>query len=327
MNREMTLLSNKTKHFFHVVSNIRPIVWIATYLALVPLFALLYDMLPPGEFRVPDGGAMGYGAWLYYSIVTLTTLGFGDYTPMGTGAQVLTAIEVLCGLVTIGFFLNAVGSLKSEIDVESELEKQRRVHNAAEREKLMKNIPLIMHKLNTFLGYCYAVTTPEDKRGKGDTEYDPDFRFSSMRDLYRPSGLPGDRSKRPAVVGLLACAEHTSIYLDALQSRIDLSIWPELLENCFAFVADCQIFAAGEELCERGERHVSHLGHTSVPAAAQEEEEKRLSAEIAAVDVPTADTARELAPVVELYHFIRSCGNLARNIETNLTTIANQTQN
>lgn len=30
--------------------------------------------------------------------------------------------------------------------------------------------------------------------------------------------------------------------LDSMQSRIDLSLWPEILENSFAFVAACQMF-------------------------------------------------------------------------------------
>ena len=71
-------LSDKTRHFFHVVSNIRPIVWIVLYVVLMPLFAFIYWMLPDGQFRIPDGGTVGYGSWLYYSIVTITTLGFGD---------------------------------------------------------------------------------------------------------------------------------------------------------------------------------------------------------------------------------------------------------
>lgn len=146
--------SDRSRHFFHVVSNVRPLVWICVYLALMPLFAFFYQLLPDWQFRIPDGGGTTYGSWLYYSIVTITTLGFGDYTPAHGGAQALTAIEVMCGMLTIGFFLNAVGSMKSEIDVISEKEKQRRVHEALESDKLLKNIPVLLHKMNLFLAWC-----------------------------------------------------------------------------------------------------------------------------------------------------------------------------
>lgn len=237
-------ISDRLKHFWHVVSNIRPIIWISLYICLVPVFALIYWWLPDGQFRVPDGGTTDFSGWLYYSIVTITTLGFGDYTPMRAAAQCVTAIEVMLGLVTIGFFLNAVGSMKSEIDVASELEMQRQVHNKTERDKLIKNTPVFLHKLNQFLTYCYAVTTPLAKR-ESRLKYNENFTADDMADMNKPSGLAGDYSKRSAVQSLLRYTSSMSLYLDSLQARIDLSLWPELLEDCFAFVANYQMLSPG----------------------------------------------------------------------------------
>lgn len=238
--------SRKLSHFWHIVSNIRPIFWITLYLCLVPLFALFYWWLPDGQFRIPEAGGANFGDWVYYSIVTLTTLGFGDYTPCAAGAQWITAIEVLCGLVTIGFFLNAVGSMKSEIDVESELEKQRLVHNAQETEKLQKNTSVLIFKLNQFLSYCYAVTTPISQRDK-QLQYNDNFTEEDLVDMNKPSGLPDDYSKRSAIESLMKCAGALSLYLDNLQSRIDLTLWPNLLEDCFAFVANYQMLSIDEK--------------------------------------------------------------------------------
>lgn len=242
----MDYIGRKLQHFWHVVSNIRPIFWITLYLCLVPLFALFYWLLPPGQFRIPDAGGANYGDWVYYSIVTLTTLGFGDYTPCAAGSQWITAVEVLCGLVTIGFFLNAVGSMKSEIDVESELDKQRLVHQATEKEKLIKNTSILIFKLNQFLSYCYAVTTPLDKRGK-QLQYNENFNIDDLTDMNKPSGLPDDHSNRSAVESMMKCAGSLSLFLDSMQSRIDLTLWPDLLEDCFAFVANYQMLSIDEK--------------------------------------------------------------------------------
>lgn len=235
-------VSKRLLHFWHVVSNVRPIFWITLYIALVPVFALFYWLLPDGQFRIPDGGTTDYGGWLYYSIVTITTLGFGDYTPQGAGAQCITAVEVMCGLIVIGFFLNAVGSMKSEIDVESELEKQKMLHEAQEKEKLTKNVPIFLHKLNVFLSYCYAVTTPKDKREKSKI-YNENFSEEDLKDMGAPAGIPEDNSSRSAVEGLLAASSSLSLYLDTLQSRIDMTQWPDLLEDCFGFVANYQMLS------------------------------------------------------------------------------------
>lgn len=284
-------LSDRIRHFFHVVSNVRPIIWICLYILLTPVFALIYWGLPDGQFRIPDGAGTDFGSWLYYSIVTITTLGFGDYTPAHGWAQAVTAVEVMCGLVILGFFLNAVGSMKSEIDVETEIEKQRRVHEASEKEKLIKNTPSILHALNLFLSYCYAATTPLGKRDK-QQGYNPDFDIDDMADIYRPSGLTGDLSNRPAVERLMQAASHTSLCLDSLQTRIDLTQWPQLLEDCFTFVANCQMFTAEE-----------------VPS---EENAKKATA------------ANATHPLLPLSAFIKDNAALARNIETELTKISSQ---
>ena len=201
--------SDRVRHFFHVVSNVRPIIWIGSYIALVPVFAVIYWLLPDGQFRIPDGAGTDFGSWLYYSIVTITTLGFGDYTPAHGMAQCVTAVEVMCGLTILGFFLNAVGSMKSEIDVTSEIERQRQLHSANEKEKLVKIRPLLLKRLNTFIYHCENNATQSQ---------------------------------------LIRSAFNISLALDSLQTRVDLTEWPELLECCFTLVADCQLFTDEKEI-------------------------------------------------------------------------------
>lgn len=309
-------LSDRIRHFFHVVSNVRPIVWLCLYIILTPIFALIYSWLPDGQFRIPDGAGTDYGSWLYYSIVTITTLGFGDYTPAHALAQCVTAVEVMCGLIILGLFLNAVGAMKSEIDVESELEKQRRVHAAQEKEKLLKSAPSILHNLNTFLAYCRAVTTPAAHRGDEAGSYNPDFTFNDMADLYKPSDLAIDNSHQPAVERMMKCASRTSLYLDSLQGRIDMTLWPELMEDCFAFVADYQLFASADLFD-------SHR-HAADEAAGDSAAEKEASAKIAAWKGDFKGADKSMAPYTELYHFIKSTGALALKIEAALSRIASE---
>ena len=55
--------------------------------------------------------AVGSGSFrrmLYFSIVTITTLGYGDIVPLTDQARVLVGIEALLGVVLIGLFLNAL---------------------------------------------------------------------------------------------------------------------------------------------------------------------------------------------------------------------------
>lgn len=310
--------SQRVAHFFHVVSNIRPVVWIGLYICITPIFALIYWALPDGQFRIPENAGTDYGSWLYYSIVTITTLGFGDYTPAHPGAQAVTAVEVMCGLIFLGLFLNAVGAMKSEIDVEAEIEKQKALHLSMERDKLEKSMPMVMNSLNVFLAYCYAVTTPLDKRTGEDVKYNPDFSFSDMADMFEPTGLPFDRTNLPGVERLMHSASQTSLALDSLQQRIDLTLWPRLLEDCFGFVANFQIFS-NTDLMFRNPEHIvlTDKGDGSLDTP------KRLSEKIAAWQ-PDDDLSLDpdLKAVAELYEFIKENAEIAMKIETYIAELA-----
>lgn len=324
MNSFIHTLSVRTKHFFHVCSTIRPIAWLSLYIVLVPLFALIYRALPAGEFRIPDGASDGFGSWLYYSIVTISTLGFGDYTPAHGLAQFVTACEVVFGLSIFGFFLNAVGSLKSEIDVESELEKQRLVHQKIEGEKMLLTIPIAIHKLNQFLSYCYIVTTPVEKRKQEMMEFNDKFTFNDLRDLYKPTGLPNDHTLQPAVEGLLRSAKDVSLFLDSIQTRIDLTIWPDLLEECFGFVANCQLFTSENAIIGQLSRMAASEHITAQTTA---EAEKLISDAVSGWDRPVEPVKGDpMNPIIELYFFIRENGELAEKLENSFTIIAGQTR-
>ena len=313
----------RLSHFFHIVSNIRPVVWIGLYICLAPIFGLIYWALPDDQFRLPEGESHGYGSWLYYSIVTITTLGFGDMTPAHGAAQTVTAVEVMCGLIFLGFFLNAVGAMKSEIDVESEIEKQKAVHHAMESNKLMKSVPIVIDALNKFLAYCYAVTTPYEQRGEAEIKYNPAFKFNDLYGMFEPSGLPFDKTKLPAVERLMNSASQTSLVLDSIQQRIDLTLWPALLESCFSFVANYQMFSNTDIMFRNPDKIVldsADGNDIDVEQHLLEKIKNWKSGEEFNVDA-------DIKSIAELFNFIKENAGLAMKIETELSELALTAQN
>jgi hypothetical protein len=77
---------------------------VALYLLIAMLFAFLYGLteaLAPGAFNIPAspaGGTTARGETFYYfSVVTLTTVGFGDITAVHPFVRSLVMLEALIG--------------------------------------------------------------------------------------------------------------------------------------------------------------------------------------------------------------------------------------
>lgn len=56
-------------------------------------------------------GDGGFGSYIYYSGIVLLTVGFGDITPTGFGARMLTLTEAMSGLATIALVISYLPAL------------------------------------------------------------------------------------------------------------------------------------------------------------------------------------------------------------------------
>jgi hypothetical protein len=92
-------------------------------------FALLYHpALHSGQFHIGPGNEPGFGLALYTSVVTLSTLGFGEVTPTAPLFHALAGLEALIGFtlltLTISYILNVYSVLQYLSLLGAELEQQ-----------------------------------------------------------------------------------------------------------------------------------------------------------------------------------------------------------
>lgn len=74
----------------------------------------LIEWLVPGSFVASSGAAINWQQMVYYSYVTLTTLGYGDITPQGPFAQSIVSFEAVLGvLYTVILLSRLVGMQQS----------------------------------------------------------------------------------------------------------------------------------------------------------------------------------------------------------------------
>jgi hypothetical protein len=83
------------------------LLWAAIYLAI--------DAFSPGAIRVGSDPADRQTELLYFSLITLSTVGYGDIVPLSGTARILTAMEGVTGVLYIATTVALlVGRFKSE---------------------------------------------------------------------------------------------------------------------------------------------------------------------------------------------------------------------
>jgi hypothetical protein len=93
---------------------------VCMYIMLGFAFAALFyilNTLSPGSFSAGDSSGHGEGpALVYFSFVTLATLGYGDITPRSHFARSLSVIEALVGMLFIAIFMARLVSMRTDRD-------------------------------------------------------------------------------------------------------------------------------------------------------------------------------------------------------------------
>jgi voltage-gated potassium channel len=80
------------------------------YFVIAAACALLFRQMEgahPGSFRLPEGGDLDTQL-LYFSIVTLTTAGYGDITPVTSVAQISAALEAALGTLYLAILIGRI---------------------------------------------------------------------------------------------------------------------------------------------------------------------------------------------------------------------------
>ncbi|HEY6153524.1 MAG TPA: potassium channel family protein [Candidatus Udaeobacter sp.] len=93
---------------------------IAAYLMLGLMWTVAYwlvdQVTPGGAFSFNTGGStqsMGGFNGIYFSFITLSTVGYGDITPLSRAARWLAAIEAMTGLLYVAVLIARLVSLYS----------------------------------------------------------------------------------------------------------------------------------------------------------------------------------------------------------------------
>ncbi|MGD8503740.1 MAG: ion channel [Syntrophobacterales bacterium] len=113
-------LFREKKVTFEVISGA-----ICGYLLIGLTWAFVYSVLESfnaGSFQLPEGQGTTISHFAYYSFVTLTTLGYGDITPLSGPARSLALLEAITGQLYIAIMIAGLVGVYISQSIEKELE-------------------------------------------------------------------------------------------------------------------------------------------------------------------------------------------------------------
>lgn len=89
--------------------------FIIAYLLISFNFALAFSLLGPQYFHFSVSNEnIKFIDYLYYSFITISTIGYGDIYPTKSLSKILTMFEILLGLLTISLGIGYIVSSKAD---------------------------------------------------------------------------------------------------------------------------------------------------------------------------------------------------------------------
>lgn len=202
-----------------------PKLWGIVYFVTIILFAFPYYLFPQNLCTV-NSEIKTFWDGIYFSIVTLTTLGFGDIYPITLCGKILVISEALIGIILIGLFLNAISHKQVELASNAEKEKINNEVLSNEKKKLIRYYKLLNLTEKKLILYAYQVSTPMGKRKIENM--DLNFTFNDLKDLYVFSCLLTDDATKPVVhYYYLYLDEYISV-LTKILLDVDINKFPHI---------------------------------------------------------------------------------------------------
>lgn len=244
------------------ILNWAPKIWGIIYASLIPIFALIYCMMPDGSFLGITSDGISWFEHLYnsiyFSVITITTLGYGDMCPLTFCAKAAVILETTLGMLVIGMFLNSVATMKSKIDLEIESKKQDRIRKNTEVTKLVRQFLLLKEDILEYIRLATKITTP-GYHGNTPYSYNEDFKFQDLREMYRITGQFQDSLSEPAINIYFRTQKDMANRFESVLTNVDMSYWPNLekkildvlhnikIYNCEGFIVSQPSMVAGDK--------------------------------------------------------------------------------
>ncbi|UZP66468.1 potassium channel family protein [Desulfovibrio mangrovi] len=194
----------------------RPYFILFCYLFTACFYSLVY-FLHYREFRQLSHSLLDA---FYFSMITITTLGYGDITPASQLAKCIVASEATLGVIVIGMFLNSLASFYARVREEMEKDETRlkRLWNITKRLDLIEPAAVILLiAINSMMAKKVKKFSSAELRTMS-------FHVGDLKELFAPSLFYRAGMSTPSVFFYFDCLRKFVAKVDLLVAQDDMSL-------------------------------------------------------------------------------------------------------
>ena len=120
---------------------------------------------------------------MYFSVVTITTLGYGDLTPLTATTKIIAGTEAVSGVVVIGLFLSSLAHRRDSEESEHIAERQQIFQAEFQKNialsKLHSSDAIIQMRMKELERHIIHITCPLVTGEVVDGDYIPCLLYTS----------------------------------------------------------------------------------------------------------------------------------------------------
>lgn len=220
------------KYCIKKIFDLSPKTYSILYILTMFSYSLAYWMVPHTLSK-----DVSFIESLYFSIVTITTLGYGDITPITDFSRLLISSEAILGLTIIGLFLNALARIR----IEALRTKDKKIEKERYYKKQLSKLNGHMNVLSPFISN-YKKSVKALTNLNNEDFYNPDFKFSNMYQLYDYIYLPTESPNKTEIKYYFETLFKLNNEIIDLIKSVDLRQFKDLEYHFLNFTANTNSF-------------------------------------------------------------------------------------
>jgi len=202
------------RQFFLKLIYLQPKYYAYIYLSIIPIYAFIYYYFYPAMFKEHT-----FAEAIYFSAITITTLGYGDILPIDDVSRILAAMETILGITFIGLFINAISNQRTDIIREEDKLQNQYTYRKIQIMKFLNHYKLAEPFIISYKDIVFKMSNNQE------------FSLNSLAVIYNKCSSFKEDISSSSIEVFYKNLHFLNIELSDIIKNIDLNIISKTLEK------------------------------------------------------------------------------------------------